>query len=88
LRGWSPPEQRAVFQPVGVSVFLMTALWLGGTGMIGKNTLGLFLIGLPALAAGTWAGLKLFGRLDEAVFRRVVLVLLLLSGISLLLQRG
>jgi hypothetical protein len=88
LRGWSPAEQRAVFQPVGVSVFLMTVLWLGGTGMIGKNTVGLFLIGLPALAVGTWAGLKLFGRLNEAVFRRVVLVLLLLSGISLLLQRA
>jgi uncharacterized membrane protein YfcA len=86
LRGWSPPEQRAVFQPVGVSVFLMTALWLGGTGLVGKTTIGLFLIGLPALGVGTWAGLKLFGRLDEVWFRRVVLVLLLLSGVSLLLR--
>src|SRR5689334_3264708 len=32
LRGWPPPEQRAVFQPVGVFVFLLTALFLGGTG--------------------------------------------------------
>jgi uncharacterized membrane protein YfcA len=84
LRGWPPAEQRAVFQPVGVATFLMIALWLGGAGMIGADTLGLFLIGLPALAAGTWLGLKLFGKLDEAAFRRVVLVLLLASGISLL----
>jgi len=42
------------------------------------------LIGLPALLAGTWLGLKLFGRLDEAAFRRVVLVLLLASGIVLM----
>ena len=28
----------------------MTALWLGSTGMIGPDTLALFLIGLPALA--------------------------------------
>ena len=40
--------------------------------------------GLPALALGTWTGLKLFGKLDDAAFRRVVLVLLLLSGLSLL----
>jgi uncharacterized membrane protein YfcA len=85
LRGWPPAEQRAVFQLVGVSVFIMTALWLGGTGMIRAATLGLFLVGLPALAVGTWAGLKLFGRLDEAGFRRVVLVLLLISGLSLVL---
>ena len=87
LRGWTPPEQRAVFQPVGVSVFLMTALFLGGTGTVSRDTIWLFLIGLPALAAGTWAGLKLFGRLDEVGFRRVVLGLLLVSGVSLLLYR-
>ena len=87
LRGWTPPEQRAVFQPVGVSVFLMTALFLGGTGTVSRDTIWLFLIGLPALAAGTWAGLKLFGRLDEVGFRRVVLGLLLVSGVSLLLHR-
>jgi uncharacterized protein len=44
--------------------------------------------GLPALAFGTWAGLKLFGRLNEASFRRVVLSLLLVSGASLLLRIG
>jgi len=84
-RGWPPPEQRAVFQPSGVAVFATTALWLGGANMIGADTLWLFLIGLPALALGTWIGLKLFGKLDDAAFRRVVLVLLLLSGVSLLI---
>jgi uncharacterized protein len=87
LRGWPPPEQRAVFQPVGVLVFLLTALFLGSTGTIGRDTIWLFLVGLPALALGTWAGLKLFGRLNEAGFRRVVLGLLLVSGVSLLLNR-
>ena len=84
LRGWPPPEQRAVFQPSGVAVFLMTGVWLGSTGMIGFDEMGLFLVGLPALALGTWVGLKLFGKLNDAMFRRTVLVLLLLSGLSLL----
>lgn len=75
-----------MFQPVGVSVFLITALFLGGTGTVSRDTTWLFLIGLPALAVGTWAGLKLFGRLDEVGFRRVVLGLLLVSGVSLLLH--
>jgi uncharacterized protein len=85
MRGWPPAEQRAVFQPSGVAVFAATALWLGSTGMIGGNTLTLFLIGLPALAVGTWVGLKLFGKLDDQAFRRIVLVLLLISGLSLLI---
>ena len=88
LRGWPPAEQRAVFQPVGVATFVMIALWLGGTGMIGSATAMLFLLGLPSLALGTWAGLKSFGRLNEAGFRRVVLGLLLLSGVSLLFRGG
>ena len=85
LRGWPKDEQRAVFQPVGVAVFLMTAAWLGGTGLIGGETAWLFLIGLPAILAGTWLGLRLYGRLDEAWFRRVVLGLLLVSGAGLLI---
>jgi hypothetical protein len=84
LRGWPPPEQRAVFQPVGVIVFLLTMLFLGGTGTIAPGTLSLFLIGLPAVALGTWSGFKLFGCLNETAFRRVVLLLLLASGAALL----
>jgi uncharacterized membrane protein YfcA len=86
LRGWPPAEQRAVFQPSGVVVFAATALWLGSTGMIQPDTLALFLIGLPVLAVGTWAGLKLFGKLDDQAFRRIVLVLLLISGLSLVIR--
>ena len=50
---------------------------------IATDTVTLFLIGLPVLLAGTWLGLKLYGRIDEAGFRRIVLVLLLLSGFML-----
>src|SRR5262249_9749721 len=88
LRGWPPAEQRAVFQPVGVATFVMIAVWFGGTGMIGARGARLFLIGLPALALGTWAGLKAFGHLTEASVRRSGLALLLVSGVSLVLRGG
>jgi uncharacterized membrane protein YfcA len=87
LCGWPPTEHRAVFQPSGVAVFAMTALRLGSTGMIGPNTLTLFPIGRPALAVGTWAGLKSFRKLNEQALRRVVLILPLASGLSLLIVR-
>ena len=85
-RGWPKDEQRAVFQPVAVSVFLMTLLWLGGLGAIDAETALLFLIGIPAVLAGTWLGLKWYARLGETGFRRVVLGLLLLSGLALVLR--
>ena len=53
LRGWPRDEQRTTFQPVGVRVFLLTGLWLGGTGLVGADTLSLFMIGVPLLLVGT-----------------------------------
>ena len=85
LRGWPKDQQRAVFQPVAVAIFLMSAIWLGAKGAITADTIKLFAIGLPVLIAGTWLGLKLYGRLDEATFRKVVLVLLFASGVGLIL---
>ena len=84
IRGWPKDEQRAVFQPTGVAIFLGTALCLGGTGTVTSDTVRLFFIGLPALLFGSWLGLRLYGRLDEAGFRRVVLALLLVSGLALI----
>jgi hypothetical protein len=63
----------------------MIALWLGGAGMVATDTFWLFALGLPAVLAGTWAGLRLYGRLDESGFRKVVLVLLLVSGATLVI---
>jgi uncharacterized membrane protein YfcA len=84
LRGWPKDVQRAIFQPVAVAIFLMSALWLGAKGTITTETIKLFAFGLPCLIAGTWLGLKLFGRIDEATFRKVVLVLLFVSGAALI----
>ncbi|MEH2555000.1 putative membrane protein YfcA [Bradyrhizobium algeriense] len=73
-----------MFQPVAVAIFAMSALWIGARGAITPDTIKLFLIGLPALFAATWLGLKLFGWLDEATFRKIVLALLLVSGALLI----
>lgn len=84
LRGWPKDVQRAVFQPVAVATFAMSAMWIGGSGAVSRETGILFLTGLPVLLAGTWLGLKLYGRLDEASFRKIVLFVLLLSGAVLM----
>lgn len=83
MRGWTKDEQRAVFQPTGLAVFAMSAFWLGLSGAISGDIVWLFLIGIPALMAGTWLGLVIYGRLDDAAFRIMVLMLLFFSGIAL-----
>src|SRR5262249_20811728 len=83
LRGWPKDQQRGVFQPVAVAIFAMSAAWLGAKATISADMIRLFLLGLSVLLAGTWLGLKLYGRVKEATFRKVVLLLLLLSGVAL-----
>jgi uncharacterized protein len=83
LRGWPKDVQRAVFQPAAVYIFALSAIWLGAKGTVTLETVKLFLIGLPFLVAGTWLGLKFFGRLNEVAFRKLVLALLFASGVAL-----
>ena len=84
LRGLPKDVQRATFQPVAVVVFAIAALLLGARGALTFETARLFALGLPFLFAGTWLGLKLFGRIDETTFRKIVLALLFVSGAALL----
>jgi uncharacterized membrane protein YfcA len=84
LRGFPKEVQRATFQPVAVVVFATAAFWLGVNGSLTLDTAKLFALGLPFLFAGTWLGLKLFGRIDETAFRKIVLALLFVSGVALL----
>ena len=86
LRGWPKDVQRTVFQPIGVATFAMSAVWIGASGALSAATLERFLVGLPFLLAGTWLGLKLYGRLGETGFRRVVLILLFASGTALVVE--
>jgi uncharacterized membrane protein YfcA len=83
LRGWPKDVQRIVFQPVILAAQAMTAISLAFAGAYTDETIKLYLYGLPALAAGIWIGLKLYGKLDDAAFRKVILVLLLVAGLSL-----
>ena len=82
-RGWPKDVQRTVFQPVNLAAIIMAAVSLSFAGAFTAETVNLYLLGLPVLLAGLWSGFKLYGRLDDAAFRRVILLLLLMSGLTL-----
>src|SRR5215469_3158455 len=82
IRGWTRDEQRGVHQPTAFATFVMSIVALGGAGLVTPATARLFLLGLPALIVGTLLGWALYGKLDESTFRKIVLVLLLVSGLA------
>lgn len=83
LRAGNKDAQRAVFQPVMFATFLMSAIAFGFVGAYTVETMKLYALVLPALIAGIGCGIWLYGKLDDVAFRRVVLVLLFGSGLSL-----
>jgi uncharacterized protein len=83
LRGWPKDIQRAIFQPVILVAGIMSVASFGFAGAITTDILKLYVLGIPTMAAGLWVGFKLYGKLDDAAFRKIVLWLLLVSGCSL-----
>ena len=77
-----------MFQPVILAAMATNVISLGISGAITTEILRLYLIGLPAMGAGLWFGFKLYGKLDDATFRRVILVLLLIAGLGLTAPRA
>jgi hypothetical protein len=84
LRGGTKDAQRAIFQPVMFATFVMTAISFAFAGAYTLETMKLYALALPALILGIWCGLRLYGKLDDGTFRRVILVLLLAAGVSLI----
>lgn len=77
-------KQRIVFQPVNLATILLGAISLSPAGAVTKEVTRLYLLGLPVLLAGLWSSFKLYGKLDDAGFRKIILLLLLVSGLTLI----
>jgi uncharacterized protein len=88
MRGWPKDVQRGIFQPVLLAAIIANVISLGAAGVITADVLRLYALGLPAMVAGLWTGFKLYGKLDDAAFRKLILVLLVLAGLGLVVPQG
>lgn len=85
MRGMPKNDQRGLVQPfIAIMQVLALALLLGRQSLSPKLVVDLA-ISLPALFTGSLLGIVAFRNVNEIGFRRIILVLLLLSGASLAL---
>jgi uncharacterized protein len=70
LRGGPKDTQRAVFQPLMFATFVMSAVSFAVAQAFTVQTLKLYALALPVLIAGIWCGFGLYGKLDDAAFRK------------------
>jgi uncharacterized protein len=83
LRAWPKAERRRTLQAFNTAVLSAMLLANLVAGRVGVGLLVAALIALPATLIGNWLGERLYRRLDDRRFDRVVLGLVFLSGIVL-----
>ncbi len=84
LRGFGKDEQRGVNQPFNMSVLFLALVSAGIAGFLDRTFLVWAAIAVPTTLVGARIGLALYRRIDDGQFRRIVLVLLTLSGVTLI----
>ena len=83
LKGWSADEQRGTYQPYNFAMHVCAIVAFGVAGLLNFELLLLVIYSMPATLIGIWLGRRLYGKIDETQFKRVILVLLTASGIVL-----
>ncbi len=84
LRGWTKEQRRMVLQSFNLSVLGFALASHAAAGLLTAEVGWATLAALPGTLGGAWAGAAIYRRLGDRGFQRVVLALLLLSGLALL----
>ena len=85
IRGWPKSRQRGTYQPFVLIMHGLGIATFAASGMLTVRTGIDFLWCLPVVVFGSWLGVKVYPYLDDILFKRIILGLILLSGITLLL---
>jgi uncharacterized membrane protein YfcA len=86
MRPYSKNETRAVLQPYNVAVLGLSVLMLAASGAYSLSSLIYLGVVMPAGLIAAQTGIWLFKRLDSAQFRRLLIILMFVSGVMLILR--
>ena len=84
LRGWKADVRRATMQAYNIPMHCLTLALYWRTGALATTPVSFYALVAAALFIPGFFGLKLYARVSEAAFTRIVLLLLLASGLALL----
>ncbi len=75
-------EQRGTMQIYILVMQCCVLAYLYSTGIVGRGFLPDYLKIFPAIMTGTFVGVYLYSRIDEAMFRRIVLLILIVAAVT------
>lgn len=86
LRAWPKDEQRQVIQNFNLCMLSVTMVGYLVAGRVTAPMLPYMALVLPAVLLPVWVGARWYVGLSDAQFRKVVLCLLVLSGVAMLVS--
>lgn len=84
LQGWSKERRRGVFQAFNLTMLSATLIAHLWQGLMAPHFLTALLLALPGTFLGVHLGQRLYARLDDRRFDRIVLIVLAIAGVGLL----
>lgn len=86
VRDWEKAEIRAVLQPFNFIILSLGTLMLAFNGAYNTQTLSYLAIAIPVALLSAQAGIALFRRMQSDAFRRLLIVMMLISGCVLVFR--
>jgi uncharacterized membrane protein YfcA len=84
FKPWSKDHKRALFQSFNVTILSAMLVSSALAGLMPAEIWLALLLALPGTVLGVRLGVMVYRRLDDRRFDRLVLILLLISGLSLI----
>ncbi len=86
MRPWPKMKQRAILQPFNFIILGLSALLLALQGGYTASTMKIIAMAFPLTMVASVFGLFVFRQLNDNQFRRLLIVMMLVSGIILLIK--
>jgi uncharacterized protein len=84
IRGWSKEQRRAVVQFFNLAILSLALVAHAASGLVTRQVGLDALIALPGTIGGAWFGAFIYRRLADHSYQRIIMVLLLASGLTLI----
>ncbi len=84
VRGWSKEQRRAVVQSFNLIILSLALVAHAVSGMLTRQVGLDALVALPATIGGAWFGAFIYRRLADHSYQRIIMVLLAISGVTLM----
>jgi uncharacterized membrane protein YfcA len=86
MQAWTKDEQRAIIQWFNLSMHAVTITGYGLSGLFTAERGKWLLVAIPAMLIPSLLGAKLYTKISDAAFRRLILVILAVTGVALLVS--